>query len=32
MKDWNQKEIGCAHGSGCVTVTAHPFDNLIGTD
>jgi hypothetical protein len=31
MKDWNQNEIACARSSGGVTVTAHPFDNLIRT-
>lgn len=31
MKDWNQTEIACAHSKGGVTVTAHPFDNLIRT-
>ena len=29
MKDWNQKEIACAHSKHGVIVTAHPFDNLI---
>ncbi len=29
MKDWNQASIACAHSKGGVTVTAHPFDNLI---
>jgi hypothetical protein len=31
MKDWNQNEIACAHSKGGVTVTAHPFHNLIRT-
>jgi hypothetical protein len=31
MKDWNHKEIACAHSKGGVIVTAHPFDNLIST-
>jgi hypothetical protein len=29
MKDWNQKEIDCAHSKGGVVVTANPYDNLI---
>lgn len=31
MKDWNQKEIGCAHSMGGVIAVAHPFDNLLRT-
>lgn len=31
MKDWNQIEIACAQSKGGVTVTAHPFDNLLRT-
>ncbi len=31
MKDWNEKEIVCAHSKRSVTVFAHPFDNLIQT-
>lgn len=31
MKDWNGKEVACAHSSGGVTVLARPFDNLIRT-
>ena len=31
MKDWNQNGIACAYSKGGVTVTAHPFDNLIRT-
>lgn len=32
MKDWNGREILCAKSRGGVTVTAHPYDNLIRTD
>lgn len=31
MKDWNEQEIGIAFSKGGVTVTTHPFDNLIRT-
>lgn len=31
MKDWNNNEISVAHSKGGVTVTAHPYDNLIRT-
>lgn len=29
MKDWNEQEIATAHSRGGVTVTTHPFDNLV---
>lgn len=31
IKNWNKSEIACAHSKGGVTVTAHPYDNLIRT-
>ncbi len=31
MKDWNNRDIAYAHSKGGVTVTAHPYDNLIRT-
>lgn len=31
MKNWNQNNIACAHSKGGVTVTTHPYDNLIRT-
>ncbi|UCZ56419.1 hypothetical protein LGV61_11910 [Desulfurispirillum indicum] len=31
VKDWNNRDIDCAKSRGGVTVTAHPYENLIRT-